>query len=183
MPSLAQTQPQVTHKFFNGSMRPVALIPPYITTRRQAMDELGLPRTTAYNALKRGWYLLDQGRRLVNPGGTFDPEEAYLIARAVFRKYFKSKLPAIFEPQDLIQEAVLRLLELSGDERFETTKFKWGYCRTAMRSALLTAYRRRGHEEELVEANVRISGKPDTWAKKNLAEDFLLALVDERMAA
>ena len=44
MESLAQTQPQVTHKFFNGSMRPVALIPPYITTRRQAMDELGLPR-------------------------------------------------------------------------------------------------------------------------------------------
>ena len=105
------------------------------------------------------------------------------MARVVFRKYFKSKLPAIFEPQDLIQEAVLRLLELSGDERFETTKFKWGCTETAMRSTLLTAYRRRGHEEESLRRSIQICGKPDTWAKKNLAEDFLLALVDERMAA
>ena len=58
MYNLPENTPQVTQKFVNGSMRPVALIPPHITTRRQAMDELGLPRTTAYNALKRGWYLL-----------------------------------------------------------------------------------------------------------------------------
>lgn len=74
----------------------------------------GLSKSTAYRAVKRGYYFPDYHKKVVVIGNVEDSmvREWYKIANIVFYKCFYRY--GSFWQEDLVQEGVLRCFELSG---------------------------------------------------------------------
>ena len=89
-----------------------------------------LPRTTAWRAKKRGWYCPGYHQKKHYPGNMalFPVDDAYRVARICWKKNFWG-WP--HHKDDMIQAAILRMLELSSIST--DGAYLMGVARNAMR--------------------------------------------------
>ena len=129
------------------------------TTFRQLVAN-GMSKATASRAIKRGWYAPDYHRKH-QPGmaADFQPKPAYEIAEAVFYRHF---WPAHWWlKDDLIQEAVLRQCELSGDPNCHPG-IMYGAAKNAMRNHIAKWRSWHHFEHFLVGEEHETAFSPDT---------------------
>jgi hypothetical protein len=72
-------------------------------------------KRTAHFIVKRGFYILDYTKLRQCPGTMADVEEAYRIATWWFYKKLAGWAPYWADAEDMIKEAVARLVELAGE--------------------------------------------------------------------
>jgi hypothetical protein len=89
-------------------------IPPEMTTT-EIKEKYGLNSRRAREALNKGFFVKNYSKRqvIIDPGN-FDPAVSYSIAKRVYWKNFSWRPIAQSIKEDLIQEAVTRMYELSG---------------------------------------------------------------------
>jgi len=128
-----------------GREREVIPIPENISTIEAVMVLFDCKRPTAKRSLERGYYIVDYHQRTVCPDiDKFDAAAAYRMVWFIYKRKFKDRLPWYIEAQDLIQEGVTRLLELSGHPRFEERKFMFFKAYGFMGSYIQSQGRLRG---------------------------------------
>lgn len=132
----------------------------YITNHDELAEDVRekkLSRTTIWRAKKRGWYCPDYHQRWM-PGvdPTFSVKAAYQLSTAVFYRHF---WPAyVWLKDDLIQEAVIRLWEISGGNSHPGIQY--GTARNAMRNCV-AKWKTRG---EIPNDNILFFGEDDNEA-------------------
>jgi len=97
---------------------------------KEIMAKYGLSQSTASSAKKKGWFTKNyMQKQIILDRENFNPIAAYNLAGRVFWKNFAYRYKeAIMLKDDLIQEAVTRLFELSG--KISTTeKYNDNYAR------------------------------------------------------
>jgi len=101
------------------------IIPPEMTTK-QVRDEYGLSSKRAREAMKQGFFVKNYSRKqiIIDPKN-FDPAISYSTAKRVYWKNFRWSPLAQSIKDDLIQEAVTRMYELSGKVK-ERANGKYG---------------------------------------------------------
>lgn len=107
-------------------------------------------RTTAKRAIKRGYMVLNHCKKGLYPlvDRELPPDfvdGASRMANLAFHKNFMGRVAYNIEKEDLIQEGVVRLLELAGHPRFGERKFQFYACLNAMISYNKTN-RRHAHD-------------------------------------
>jgi hypothetical protein len=90
------------------------IIPPEMT-KREIKEKYGLSTKRAREALKKGFFVKNYSKRqvIIDPEN-FDPAVSYSTAKRVYFKNFSWRPLAQSIKEDLIQEAVTRMFELSG---------------------------------------------------------------------
>ena len=90
------------------------IIPPEMT-KREIKEKYGLSTKRATQALKQGFFVKNYSKRqvIIDPTN-FDPAVSYSTAKRVYFKNFSWRPLAQSIKEDLIQEAVMRMFELSG---------------------------------------------------------------------
>jgi hypothetical protein len=105
---------------------------------------------------------VDFNQRTVCPSpGDFDAEAAYRMVRFIYRRKFQDRMPWYIEASDLIQEGVMRLLELSGHPRYHERKFMFFKAYGFMATFIQTQSRVRGFTVSNVDGEG--PGYEDTW--------------------
>jgi hypothetical protein len=101
------------------------IIPPEMTSK-QVRDEYGLSSKRAREAMKQGFFVKNYSRKqiIIDPKN-FDPAISYSTAKRVYWKNFRWNPLAQSIKDDLIQEAVTRMYELSGKVK-ERANGKYG---------------------------------------------------------
>jgi DNA-directed RNA polymerase specialized sigma24 family protein len=157
-------------------------------TWQEVVALVNCSKTTAKNALKRGYYVVDHRKRTCVPG-PIDAEGGYKMAWFTFERFFRHRCPWNLSPEDLVQEALLRLVELGGHPRAGEGRFMFYTCRNAMR-AYITKYgrsadlgdwrtiRQRSYEEHS-ERRRGSSGRPDTWRRSQRATEKIVRAIYE----
>jgi len=120
------------------------LTPPELSSK-EIQENYGLPSERAYVARKKGFFVRNYSRKqvIIDPEN-FDPSISYSTAKRVFWKNFAWNNVAVSIKEDLIQEAVTRMYELSGKVKERSNeKYGIGYgyfwvCHNAMLSYLKT---------------------------------------------
>lgn len=100
---------------------------------KEVMVLVNCSKSTAINALKRGYYVVDYKKRTCIPG-PIGVEGCYAMAWFVFQRHYRHKCPWNSEAEDLVQEAITRLVELGGHARAGERKFQFYTCFAAMRN-------------------------------------------------
>jgi hypothetical protein len=104
----------------------------------------GISRSTLWRARKRGYFCFNYHKREVEIDNNIDNEEVvkewYKIAWKVYFKQFKAYME---EKEDLVQEAVIRLWEMSGKKEMNSFSYRWVICINAMRSWLSNGFSKR----------------------------------------
>ncbi len=108
--------------------REKVIIPPEMTTR-EIKEKYGLNSKQAGDALRSGFFVKNYSRKQVIIDRTnFDPSVSYSTAKRVYRKNFSLNPLAETIKEDLIQEAVTRMYELSGKVKENANgKYSIGY--------------------------------------------------------
>jgi len=90
------------------------IIPPEMT-KREIKEKYGLSTRRAREALAKGFFVKNYSKRqvIIDPAN-FDPAVSYSTAKRVYFKNFSWRPLAQSIKEDLIQEAVTRMYELSG---------------------------------------------------------------------
>ena len=101
------------------------LIPPEMSSK-EIQEQYGLPSARAYVARKKGFFVKNYSKKqvIIDPEN-FDPSISYSTAKKVFWKNFAWNNVATSIKDDLIQEAVTRMYELSGKVK-ERSNEKYG---------------------------------------------------------
>jgi hypothetical protein len=101
------------------------LIPPEMTSK-MIKDQYGLSSERAWVAKRKGFFVKNYSRKqvIIDPEN-FDPSISYSTAKRVFWKNFAWNNVAVSIKDDLIQEAVTRMYELSGKVK-ERSNEKYG---------------------------------------------------------
>jgi hypothetical protein len=101
------------------------LIPSEMTTK-EIKDKYGLSSERAWGARKKGFFVKNYSKKqvIIDPEN-FDPSISYSTAKRVFWKNFAWNNVAVSIKEDLIQEAVTRMYELSGKVK-ERSNEKYG---------------------------------------------------------
>jgi hypothetical protein len=101
------------------------LIPPELSSK-EIQEQYGLPSARAYIAKRKGFFVKNYSRKqvIIDPEN-FDPSISYSTAKRVFWKNFAWNNVAVSIKEDLIQEAVTRMYELSGKVK-ERSNEKYG---------------------------------------------------------
>lgn len=179
-----------TRKF--GS-REVKVIPIPGMTMRQVQDLLGCPKATAYKSAKRGYYIVDFGKKTMDPG-FFDAGEAYKLGRWVFNETFRSRIPDWADMEDMIQDAALRLLELGNSPKIKIYAYAARVVKTEMVNYLRRGQRQEHEDESRVDTHNWVDYetcpdgvqhcKPsvDTWHLKQAATERIVRMVQARAA-
>ena len=108
--------------------REKVFIPPEMTTK-QIRDEYGLSSKRAREVLKQGFFVKNYSKKqiIIDPEN-FDPAVSYSTAKRVYWKNFRWSPLAQSIKEDLIQEAVTRMYELSGKVKENANgKYSIGY--------------------------------------------------------
>jgi len=101
------------------------LIPPELSSK-EIQDQYGLPSERAWVARKKGFFVKNYSRKqVIIDAENFDPSISYSTAKKVFWKNFAWNSVAASIKEDLIQEAVTRMYELSGKVK-ERSNEKYG---------------------------------------------------------
>ena len=84
-------------------------------TAKEIVAKYGIPEGTAYTASKRGYFVMNCRRKeiIIDPA-VFDTSGAYGIAWRVYNTNFRKYPKLDCMREDLVQEAVTRMYELSG---------------------------------------------------------------------
>ena len=105
--------------------REKVFIPPEMTTQ-EISEKYGLSKVKAYKAMKKGFFVKNYSRKqIICDPSNFDPAISYSTAKRVFWKNFSLSPVAASIKDDLIQEAVTRMYELSGKVK-ERANGKYG---------------------------------------------------------
>jgi hypothetical protein len=89
-------------------------IPPDMT-RGEIKEKYGLTAKQAGDALRSGFFVKNYSRKqVIIDRDNFNPSVSYSTAKRVYRKNFSMNPLAETIKEDLIQEAVTRMYELSG---------------------------------------------------------------------
>ena len=100
-------------------------IPPEMTVQ-EITEKYGLPNGKAWKAKKKGFFVKNYSRKqIVSDPSNFDAAISYSTAKRVFWKNFSLSPVAASIKEDLIQEAVTRMYELSGKVK-ERANGKYG---------------------------------------------------------
>jgi hypothetical protein len=135
-------------------------------------------KRTAHLIAKRGFYIVDYKKQSMCPG-EIDVEEAYRIAKWWVYKKMAGRLPYWVEPEDMIQEAVTRLIERGGDPRMAGDSYKFFMIQTAV-SRYLQRNRKHQHEdEEKIEAP---GSRWGTWDRSYRATETMCRMIEAKGA-
>jgi len=175
----------------NGRERQIITIPAGMTVINQVARHFGIDWSTARAALQRGYVIVDYHKRSTCPGPVDDPGPLYQMCWFIFHRKFKDRLPWYIDVQDLVQEGVLRLVEMAGHPRFGERKFRFYLAFTAMKGFVEREQRRRrgfdgtfpDDDESLIEADgyffPRVSERtPDTWGMSQRATIKMCRLLE-----
>lgn len=105
--------------------REKVFIPPEMTSK-EIQEKYGLPKERAWVAKRKGFFVKNYSKKqvIIDPEN-FDPSVSYSTAKRVFWKNFSWNNVAVSIKDDLIQEAVTRMYELSGKVK-ERSNEKYG---------------------------------------------------------
>jgi hypothetical protein len=81
-------------------------------------------KRTAHFIAKRGFYIINYTKPAMCPG-EIDMDDAYRIANWWLYKKLGGRLPHWAEPDDMIQDAVTRLIERAGDPRIKEASYRF----------------------------------------------------------
>ena len=95
-------------------------------TTKEIKEKYGLSSEKSYKVRKQGFFVKNYGKKqvIIDPGN-FDPSISYSTAKKVYWKNFAWNSLARSIKEDLIQEAVTRMYELSGKVK-ENANEKYG---------------------------------------------------------
>jgi hypothetical protein len=116
------------------------IVPPEMT-KREIREKYGLTAKRARAAMKQGFFVKNYSKKqiIIDPEN-FDPAVSYSTAKRVYWKNFKWRPLTQSIKEDLIQEGVARMWELSGQVKERAnSKYSNGYgyfwvCHNAMLS-------------------------------------------------
>ena len=105
--------------------REKVFVPPEMTTK-EIKEKYGLSSEKSYKVKKQGFFVKNYSKKqiIIDPEN-FDPAISYSTAKRVFWKNFAWNSVAQSIKEDLIQEAVTRMYELSGGVK-EGANAKYG---------------------------------------------------------
>lgn len=109
-------------------------------TAKEIVEKYAIPESTAYTASKRGFFVRNCRRKeVIIDESVFDVNGAYGIAWRVYNTNFRKYPKLDCMREDLVQEAVTRMYELSGRARELAEKDKhhnisWHYFYIAQRA-------------------------------------------------
>ena len=84
-------------------------------TTKEIKEKYGLSSAKSYNAMKQGFFVKNYSvKQIIIDPENFDPAISYSTAKKVYWKNFAWNSLAQSIKEDLIQEAVTRMYELSG---------------------------------------------------------------------
>ena len=84
-------------------------------TPKEIVQKYNIPESTAYTASKRGFFVRNCRRKeVIIDKSVFDTNGAYGIAWRVYNTNFRKYPKLYYMREDLVQEAVTRMYELSG---------------------------------------------------------------------
>ncbi|MDD2901723.1 MAG: hypothetical protein PHU44_04755 [Syntrophales bacterium] len=127
----------------NGREREIIPVPEGMTYVKTVMEFFQCDRRTAKASIERGYYIVDYHRRTICPG-PLDPEAAYRLVWSIYRRKYLDRLPWFVTSEDLVQEGVLRLLEMAGHPRFQEKGFQFYLALNAMKGWIERQRRMRG---------------------------------------
>ena len=98
---------------------------------KELMEKYHISGTCAASAKKKGWIVKNyRTKQVIIDRDNFHPGYSYTIAKKVFRRSFSRNTVALSIKDDLIQEAVTRMFELSGkvkENANEKYNIRYGY--------------------------------------------------------
>jgi len=134
-------------------------------------------KRTAHSIVKRGFYILDYTKPRQCPGTMADVEEAYRIAKWWFYKKLGGQAPHGLDADDMIQEAVTRLVELAGDPKMKETSYKFYVVRSTM-AEYLRRNQKHAHEDE--EEIDNPGSRWGTWDRSYRATETMCRMIEAR---
>jgi len=133
-------------------------------------------KRTAHSIVNRGFYIVDYTKPAMCPG-EIDMEEAYRIANWWLHKKLGGRLPHWAEPEDMIQDAVTRLIERGGDPRMAESSYRFYVVRGAMTEYLRRNQKHDHEDEEEIEAP---GSKWGTWDRSYRASETMCRMIEAR---
>lgn len=133
-------------------------------------------RRTAHCIAKRGFYIVDYTKPAMCPG-EIDMEEAYRIAKWWFYKKLGGRLPHWAEPDDMIQDAVTRLIERAGVPRMKEPSYRFYVVRGAMTEFLRRNQKHEHEDEEKINAP---GSRWGTWDRSYRATETMCRMIEAR---
>jgi len=133
---------------------------------------------TAHCIAKRGYYIVNYTKPAMCPG-EIDMEDAYRIANWWLYKKLGGRLPHWAEPDDMIQDAVTRLIERGGDPRMAEASYRFYVVRGAMAEYLRRNQKHEHEDEEKIEAP---GSRWGTWDRSYRATETMCRVIEARGA-
>lgn len=136
---------------------------------KELAQKHGISITTAGKAKKRGWFVKNYSlKQVIIDRKNFNAKAAYNLAGRVFWKNFAYRYEAALQlKEDLIQEAVTRLFELSGkvssNEKYNANYARFYIAHNAMLAYIKTFLKQTRHKAiwrdifEIVKRNPRLA--------------------------
>jgi len=162
--------------------REVKVIPVSGKGYKEVMVLFSCPKSTALKTVKRGYYVVDYCKKTVTPGW-FDPDDAYRMAWWVFNNKFRNRLPEWADHDDMVQEGVIRLIELAGHPRINVPGFAWLVIKSGMLGYLRQGRRhdRDGEKDGAVsEGCQHCAPSPNTWHCKHAATEAMCRVIEAK---
>jgi len=131
---------------------------------------------TAHSIVRRGYYILNYNKPAMCPG-EIDMKDAYRIANWWLYKKLGGRLPHWAEPEDMIQDAVTRLIERGGDPRMAEDSYRFYVVRGAMAEYLRRNQKHEHEDEEKIEAPGSRCG---TWDRSCRATETMCRVIEAR---
>jgi hypothetical protein len=135
-------------------------------------------KRTAHLIAKRGFYIVDYTKPAMCPGW-IDMEDAYRIANWWLYKKLGGRLPHWAEPDDMIQDAVTRLIERGGDPRIKEASYRFYVVRGAMAEYLRRNQKHEHEDEEKIEAP---GSRWGTWDRSYRATETMCRMIEAKGA-
>jgi hypothetical protein len=136
-------------------------------------------KRTAHAIVKRGYHIVDYMEARQCPGTMEDAEEAYRVAKWWFYKKLGGQAPHGLDADDMIQEAVTRLVELAGDPRMQEDSYKFYVVRSTMAEYL----RRNQKHEHLDEEEIEAPGsRRGVWDRSYRATETMCRMIEAKGA-
>jgi hypothetical protein len=135
-------------------------------------------KRTAHAIVKRGFYIVDYTKPAMCPG-EIDIEAAYRIAKWWLYKKLGGRLPHWAEPEDMIQDAVTRLIERGGDPRMAEASYRFYVVRGAMSEYLRRNQKHEHEDEEEIDAP---GSRWGTWDRSYRATETMCRMIEAKGA-
>jgi hypothetical protein len=133
-------------------------------------------KRTAHAIVKRGFYIVDYTKPAMCPG-EIDMEEAYRIAKWWFYKKLGGRVPYWADADDMIQDAVTRLIERGGDPRMAEDSYRFYVVRGAMAEYLRRNQKHQHEDEEKIDAP---GSRRGTWDRSYQATEKVCRMIEAR---